>query len=367
MKKFFKIFGWSLFAVLVLGTFIFLWNKSRKPKAEYNIETVTKGDSIVNKTVLTGTIQPRDEVAVKPQMSGIVAELLHKPGDFVEAGEIIARLAVVPEMMQVNNSASRVKVAQIAFEQQKEKFRRDEELFKKGVIAREEYEAARAAYAQQQEELASARDALQIVRKGVSNRSAKESSTLVRATISGMILTIPVKVGNSVIQANNFNDGTTIATIANMKDLLFVGNVDETEVGRLKTGMPMLISIGAVPGKKFDATIEYISPKGDDKTGTTLFEIKGAIDVKEQNSDIRAGYSSNADVVTECAQNTLSLPEHCIEFRGDSTFVQKVIQEKPLKTEEQAVVTGVSDGVRIQIKQGLRAGDKVRGNEKTKN
>lgn len=365
MKKLFRIIGWIVFAILVVVTFSFLWNKTRKPRAQYAVETVKQNDTIENKIVLTGTIQPRDEVAIKPQMTGIVAELLHKPGDIVQAGDVIARLSVVPEMIQVNSSMSRVKVAEITFDQRKEKYLRDEELFKKGVIAKEEFEASKAAYEQQQEELNSAIDALQIVRKGVSNRSARETSTLVRATISGKILTIPVKVGNSVIQANNFSEGTTIATIANMDDLLFIGKVDETEVGRLNVDMPMAISVGAVAEKKYHAVVEYISPKGDDKTGATLFEIKGALAV-DKNDDIRAGYSANADVVTERAVNVLSLPENCIEFRNDSTFVQLVTKENPLETKELYVKTGVSNGLKIEIKSGLKSGQKVRGIEKSK-
>lgn len=363
MKKFFKIFMWALFALLVLLTFVFLWNKSRNKAALYSIETVQSNDSLQTETVLTGVIEPRYEVQLKPQMSGIVAELLHKPGDIVQAGEIIARLSVVPEMMQVNSGISRVKMAQINFDKTKEKYLRDEQLYNKGVIAKEEYEVSKATYEQQKEELASAQDALQIVRKGVSSRSAKESSTLVRATVSGKILTIPVKVGNSVIQANNFNDGTTIATIANMQDLIFVGNVDETEVGKLREGMAMKINIGAMENKAFDATIEYISPKGENKTGTTLFEIKGAITPNQYSNEIRAGYSANAKVITAKVDKAMSVPENAIIYRNDSTFVAKVKRENPLETEETAVTTGVSNGVRIEIKSGLKAGDKVKGAE----
>ncbi|WP_329902960.1 efflux RND transporter periplasmic adaptor subunit [Porphyromonas pogonae] len=365
MKKFFRIFRWVILGLLVILTFGYLWSKSRPKAKEYEIETVKQEALLETKSVLTGTIEARDEVAVKPQLNGIISEVLHKAGDFVQAGDIIAKITVIPDMMQVNNGYSRLTNANITFNTIKEKYLRDKSLYEKGIIAREEYETSKADYDQKKEDLSNASDALQIMKTGISQRSAKESSTLVKATISGKILSIPVKVGNSVIQANTFNEGTTIASIANMEDLLFIGKVDETEIGNLQIGMPMRITIGAFGKETFPATIEYIAPKGENTTGATLFEVKASVKIGEKAKQLRAGYSANAEIITKSVKNVLAVPEACIEFKGDSTFVEIVKQEKPeLKTQRKLVKTGASDGVKIQIIEGLKAGQKVRGNEK---
>ena len=225
----------------------------------------------------------------------------------------------------------------------------------------EEYEKARQQLKQAQEENAAAVDALQVVRDGVSKSNASASSTLIRSTISGIILDIPVKVGNSVINSNTFNDGTTIAIVANMQDLIFRGNVDETEVGQLAIGVPMKITIGALQALQFDATLEYISPKATMSNGANQFEIKAAVAVASDGK-IRSGYSANAEIVLDEVNNVLCVPESAIEFSGDSTFVYLVKGEGPQKTyERQSVVTGLSDGVNIEIKQGLKKDQKVRG------
>ncbi len=208
-----------------------------------------------------------------------------------------------------------------------------------------------------------AEDALQVVRDGVSKANASASSTLIRSTISGIILDIPVKVGNSVILANTFNDGTTIATVANMNDLIFRGNIDETEVGQLVNNMPMKITIGALQDLKFDASLEYISPKAVESNGANQFEIKAAVKLAE-GSQIRSGYSANAEIVLAEAAKVLSVPESAIEFSGDSTFVYVIKGEGDQKEYQRTpVTTGLSDGVNIEIKKGITAKDKVRGPE----
>ncbi|ATR90297.1 efflux RND transporter periplasmic adaptor subunit [Porphyromonas gingivalis] len=364
MKKYFKIFLWVLLAVAVIGTFMFLWQKSKAKPKEYQIETVTKQDTIESKTVITGTVEPRDEVLIKPQMNGIVAELLHEAGDVVQSGDVIARLTVVPEMIQLSQAESRVRMAEISYEQGKESYARSKDLFDKSVIALEEFEAAEANFAKIKEELSNAREAMEIVKKGASSRTAKQSNTLVRSTITGKILNVPVKVGNSVIQANTFNEGTTIASIADMNDLIFVGKIDETEVGRIRLGSPMRISVGALGKESFPATVEYLAPKGSIVNGAVLFEVKASVHIPSDRV-IRAGYSANAEIVLEGAYGVPAVPEACIEFSGDSTFVQVVKAEKPLQTERRQVKTGVSNGSNIEIKSGLKVGEKVRGIEKT--
>lgn len=361
MKKFFKILGWSLFAVVIVAVFVFLFQKSRKQPDRYAIEEVRQTDTIENKSVLTGRIEPRNEVLLKPQLSGIVAEIMHEAGDIVQKGDIIARIAVVPEMMQVTSAESRVRQAEIAYKKANEQYQRGKVLLDKEVIAREEFESIEATYRQAQEEVTSSQEALQIVLTGKSTGTASTSTTLVRATISGMILDIPLKVGNSVIQANTFNDGTTVASIADMNDILFTGKVDETVIGKLRLGMPAYITIGALGKERFKAQIEYIAPKGTDNMGTNFYEIKANVQLPEGKA-IRAGYSANAEVILNASYKVLSVPEACLQFEGEKTFVEVVLEEAPkLRTERREIETGVSDGINIEVKKGLKAGEKVRG------
>ena len=211
------------------------------------------------------------------------------------------------------------------------------------------------------EELSSSKDNLDIVKDGITKNSATYSNTMIRSTIDGLILDVPIKKGNSVIMSNTFNDGTTIATVANMKDLLFKGKIDETEVGRIKEGMPIKLTIGALQNLKFDAKLEYISPKGVTENGANLFEIKAAINAPS-NVNIRSGYSANAEIVLEKVSKVLSVPESTVEFSGDSTFVYVLKTEKPKQTfERRQIKLGVSDGIKIEIKSGITAKDKVRG------
>ena len=298
---------------------------------------------------------------IKPQISGIIAELYKEPGQYVNAGDIIAKVKVIPDMAQLSSAESRVRWSNINLKQVETDFSRTKNLHDQKLVSDEDFEKARQQLKQAQEENAAAVDALQVVRDGVSKSNASASSTLIRSTISGVILDIPVKVGNSVINSNTFNDGTTIATVANMKDLIFRGNVDETEVGQLAIGVPMKITIGVLQDLQFDATLEYISPKATMSNGANQFEIKAAVAVSTDGK-IRSGYSANAEIVLDEANNVLCVPESAIEFSGDSTYVYLVKGEGPQKTyERQAVVTGLSDGVNIEIKQGLKKDQKVRG------
>lgn len=364
MKKALKIIFGVMIAVIVIGAFTFLYKKSQPDAVQYQIEEAKMADSIENTAIITGQIEPRNEVLIKPQMNGIVSEILHKAGDIVQTGEVIAKLSVVPDMMQVNNSQSQVDVAQIAFKNAKEIYLRDKDLHEKGVLSTEEFQQSEANYKQKKIDLETAKDALEIVLTGVSKRTAKTSTTLVRSTTSGKILDIPVKVGNSVIQANTFNEGTTIATVANMNDLIFVGKVDESEVGKMKEGQAVNITVGALGQKSFPATIEFISPKGTLENDATTFQIKAAIKVGD-NSDIRSGYSANANVVLERVTKVLSIPETCVEYDGDKTFVQIVTDDsdpKNIQSERKEVKLGVSNGVIIQVISGLKKGDKLKAN-----
>ena len=361
MKKVGKIILFVLLGFIVLFTFSFLWNKSRPKTKVYEILSPTTG-TIENKTIATGKIEPRDEILIKPQISGIVSEVYKEAGQMIRSGDIIATVKVIPEMGQLNSAESRLRVAEINLQQIETEFARQSQLFEKGVISKEDFDTAKTTFSKAQEEKNNARDALDIVREGVTKKYANVSNTKIRSTISGMILDVPIKVGNSVIQANTFNDGTTIASIANMNDLIFRGNIDETEVGRIKEGVPITLSIGAISGQKFDASLEYISPKGIEQSGAVLFEIKAAINVPD-SVFIRAGYSANAEIVKSRAIDVLTIPESSIEFSNDSAYVYMVKQEKPTQVfDKHFIVSGLSDGIKVEVKEGLTADDKIRGN-----
>jgi HlyD family secretion protein len=363
MKKYSKLIIAVIIALIFIGTFVFLWQKSQPKEVVYN-EFIPQQDSIQKTTIITGKIEPRNEVNIKPQISGIISELLKEPGDYVNAGDVIAKVKVIPDMAQLSSAEMRVRLADINLKQAETDFQRVENLYNQKLVSADEFDKSKMSLNQAKHERLAAQDALEVVRDGVSKSNAKASSTLIRSTISGVILDIPVKVGNSVILSNTFNDGTTIATVANMNDLIFRGNIDETEVGQLTIGMNMKITIGALQDLNFDAALEYISPKAVESNGANQFEIKAAVKLAKDGSKIRSGYSANAEIVLAKADNVLTVPESAIEFSGDSTFVYVLTGSANEKNyERRAVETGLSDGVNIEIKKGLTAKDKVRGPE----
>ncbi len=360
VKKVIRIVLLSLVAIAVLGTFYFLWKKSQPVETVYEIVTPATG-TVETKTVATGDVEPRHEVLIKPQISGIIAELNKEAGQMVKEGEIIAKIKVIPEMVQLNSAESRVNVADISLKQVEETWKRDDMLFKQGVISKEDHDVSKANYLKAKEEKANAISALEIIRDGITKNSRVASTTQIRSTITGMILDIPVKVGNSVIQSNSFNDGTTIASVADMNDMIFKGNVDETEIGRIHEGMPIKLTIGAMDSRTFEASLEYVSPKGVEKNGAIQFEIKAAVKIPA-DAFIRSGYSANAEIVLKRAENVVTIPESCVEFAGDSAFVQVLTQAKPKQIfKRRQVKVGLSDGIKIEIQSGLTLKDKIRG------
>ena len=363
MKKYSKLIIAAIIALIFIGTFVFLWQKSQPKEVVYN-EFTPKMEDIQKTTIITGKIEPRNEVNIKPQISGIITALYKEPGDYVNAGDVIAKVKVIPDMGQLSSAEARVRLSEINLKQAQVNFDREENLYNMKLVSADEFDKIKQALHQAKEEKVAAIDALQVVRDGVSKSNASASSTLIRSTISGRILDIPVKVGNMVILSNNFNDGTTIASVANMNDLIFRGNIDETEVGQLVNDMPMKITIGALQDLNFEANLEYVSPKAVENNGANQFEIKAAVKLAE-GSQIRSGYSANAEIVLSSAHKVLSVPESAIEFSGDSTFVYVIKGEGKDKTYNRTqVTTGLSDGVNIEIKKGITQKDKVRGPEK---
>ena len=360
MKKYSKLIVAVIVAVIFIGTFVFLYQKSQPTPVVYS-EFTPEVKDIQKTTVITGKIEPRNEVTVKPQISGIITELYKEAGDMVQQGEVIAKVKVIPDMGQLSSAEARVRLADINLKQAQVDFSREESLYKQKLVSADEFDKIKQTLRQAKEEVVAAQDALDVVRNGVSKSNASASSTLIRSTITGLILDVPVKVGNTVVLSNTFNDGTTIATVANMNDLIFRGNIDETEVGRLVEGMPMKITIGALQDLSFEANLEYVSPKAVESNGANQFEVKAAVHVIK-GGKIRSGYSANAEIVLAKANKVLSIPESAIEFSGDSTFVYIVKGEGEKKTyDRRAVTTGLSDGVNIEVKKGITAKDKVRG------
>ena len=363
MKKYLKITLLVVVAAIFIGTFIFLYQKSKPKTTVY--ETITPEIADLEKTtVATGKVEPRDEVLIKPQISGIISEVYKEAGQTIKQGEVIAKVKVIPEPGQLNSAESRVRVAEISTAQAETDHERIKKLYNDKLISREDYEKSEVEIKKAREELQTAKDALEIIKEGITKNSASFSSTLIRSTIDGLILDVPIKVGNSVIMSNTFNDGTTIATVANMNDLIFKGKIDETEVGRIHEGMPVKLTIGALQNLTFDAELEYISPKGVEENGANQFEIKAAVHAPD-SVQIRSGYSANAEIVLQRAQKVLAVPEGIIEFSGDSTFVWVMTDSIPeQKFERRQIKTGMSDGIKLEIKEGLTGKEKVRASEK---
>ncbi|MCD8031228.1 MAG: efflux RND transporter periplasmic adaptor subunit [Bacteroides sp.] len=364
MKKYLKIGLLVLIAIIFLGTFVFLFNKSKPKVIEYETFTPEIAD-LEKTTVATGKVEPRDEILIKPQISGIIDKVYKEAGQTVKKDEVIARVKVIPELGELNRAESRVRLAEINAAQAETDFARIKKLYESQLVSREEYEKNEVSLQQAIEERVAAKDALDIIKEGITQKSASYSNTMIRSTIDGLILDVPIKEGNSVIMSNTFNDGTTIANVANMNDLIFRGNIDETEVGRIHEGMPIKLTIGALQNYTFDAMLEYISPKGVEENGANQFEIKAAVHVPD-TVVIRSGYSANAEIVLARAPHALAVPESALEFSGDSTFVWILTDSVAQQFERRQVELGLSDGIRIEIKKGLEANHKVRGPEKGK-
>lgn len=363
MKKYVKIALLVIVGLIFLSTFVFLYQKSKPKTTKYDTLKVEVADLEKN-TVATGKIEPRDEILIKPQISGIIDEVYKEAGQSIKKNEVIAKVKVIPELGQLNSAESRVRLAEISAKQGETDFARMKKLFEDKLISSEEYEKSEVAVKQSREELQTAKDNLEIVKEGITKNSASFSSTLIRSTIDGLILDVPVKAGNSVIMSNTFNDGTTIATVANMNDLIFRGNIDETEVGRIQEGMPVKITLGALQNMEFDAKLEYISPKGVEENGANQFEIKAAITVPDSIM-IRSGYSANAEIALAHASKVLAIPESAVEFKDDSTFVYVLTDSVPeQKFTRRIITTGMSDGIKIEVKNGLNANEIVRGAQK---
>lgn len=356
VKKIFKY----LFLVLLAGTFVwtlwFLYNKSQTPPVVFETKKPERMN-IIQKTVATGAVIPRREVFIKPQVSGIVEAVYVEAGKMIKKGDVIAKVRIIPNMVNLNEAESRLNRAQIAYDQAKADFDRYHSLFNDKIVSAAEYQQYDIRMRNAQEDVNSAQNNLDLIREGVSKKSGNVTNTLIRSTINGMVLDVPVKEGFSVIESNNFNEGTTIASVADMGEMIFEGKVDESEVGKIKKGMDLVLTIGAIDNKKFSAKLEFIAPKGVAENGAIQFQIRAAVSL-DNSQFLRAGYSANADIILDRKDKVLSVPEALLQFSGDSAFVE--VEESPNKYKKQYIKTGISDGINIEVTEGLTEKDKVK-------
>ena len=356
-KKIVKIFGLTLLLAVFIGTLVFLYKKSQPKPDVFEIQKA-QVTNIVKKTVATGSVVPRKEIEIKPQVSGIVEEIFILAGQKIKKGDVIARVKIIPDMVNLNNAESRVNRAKLNLEDARIDFDRQSVLFGKQVTSKEEFQKAKLTFNSAKEEAEAAENNLELIRKGVTKNSATTTNTLIRSTIEGMVLDVPVKEGFSVIQANTYNAGTTIGIIADMNDMIFQGKVDETEVGKIREGMNIELTIGAIESEKFNAILKYIAPKGLVENGAIQFDIKADVKLKE-NQFIRSGYSANANIVLEKKDSVLAVPEGLLKFEKDSAFVE--VEGLPQKFEKKYVKTGISDGINIEIISGITKTDRLKG------
>lgn len=357
MNKYVKYGIIGFIAILVLWALAFFIKKNSTPKKLFETETIAKED-IVNKVVVTGKVVPEDEINIKPQISGIIEKIYLEEGVTVQAGDLIAKIKVVPNEQSLNQARGRVKNAQVALGNAKIEYDRNKTLFDKGVIASQDFNTLQLQYDQAKLELENAQTDYQIIQKG-SAGGASSANTNIRATVAGTILEIPVQEGDQVIESNNFNDGTTIATIADMSLMIFEGEVDEAEVGKLKIGMPLKISLGAMEDSEFDAKLRFVAPKGVETDGAVQFKIEGDLTLKD-SMYIRAGYSANASIVLEEKKDVLAIKEALLQFdkETEKPYVEVEVEEN--KYERKDVELGVSDGIYSEVISGVTDKDKIK-------
>lgn len=340
----------------LIYTFYFLFRKSQAPPEVF--KTIVPFDTaIVKKTVATGSVTPRREVNMKSQVSGIIEKLYIVAGQQIRQGDVIAKIKIIPNMLNLANAENRLNSAQLGFDNTRIEYDRNKSLFEKGVISKADFQVLELRMRSAEEELNAAQNQLQIIKEGVSRSSGAVSNTMVKATISGMVLDVPVKEGGQVIESNTFNEGTTLCSVANMGEMIFEGKLDESEVGKVQAGMDIVLTIGAIDKKSFNAKLEYIAPKGLIENGAIQFLIRASID-KDNSAFLRAGYSANADIILDRRDRVLVVPEAVLQFENDKPFVE--VEKGNQQFEKRVVKTGLSDGINIEITDGLKKGDKVK-------
>jgi HlyD family secretion protein len=356
MKNIIRTVVFVALGILFVYTIYYLYNKNQEKPTVYKTTQAFETD-IVKKTLATGSIVPRREINIKPQVSGIIEKIFVIAGTHVSKGDMIARIKIIPNMINLANAESRITRAKLALENAKIDFDRNQKMFDQKMISLSEYQPFALAYKNIKEELDAAENNMALIKEGVSKQGGKVTNTIVRSTIEGMILDIPVKEGGSVIESNNFNEGTTIASIADMGEMIFDGKVDESEVGKIKPGMDLILTIGALDTVKFNANLEYIAPKGIKENGAIQFQIKAKVNL-QKGVFLRAGYSSTADIVLASKKNVLAISERVLQFDNGKTFIE--LETAPQVFEKRFLQTGLSDGINIEILSGITKTDKIK-------
>ena len=358
MKKTATIIILVLIILSFGGALYYFYQKNNEPPVTYDTEEPQK-KTIVKKTVATGKIVPREEIPIKPNISGIIDEIFVKAGEKVKRGELIAKLEVVPDVNSLNAAKNQIRTAEINLKNQQKVFNRQKELFEKGVISENEFDNALNQYEIAQQNLESAQENFEIVKTGTTEGIGDAATTKIKSTINGMVLDVPVKEGNQVIQANNFNEGTTIANVADINDMIFEGKVDESEVGKIEEGLPLEITVGAIENKTYDATLDYIAPKGVEENSAVQFKIEGTLNL-EGDSFIRAGLSANASIILDKAKDVISIKEALVQFREETNEPFVEIKTGPKQYREQDIELGISDGIYVQVKDGISMEDEIK-------
>lgn len=358
MKKGVTITILIFIAIVFFGALYYLYAKNLESPIVFKTEKA-ETKTIVKTTIATGNIQPDEEVLIKPNISGIIEEVYIKAGEKIKAGDKIAKIRVVANVSNVSSTQNQVQTAKIALDNQEKIYHRQKTLFDKEVISANDFDAASLAYKQAKQSYAAAKQSLDIVKTGTTSSLGNYANTLIRSTVNGMVLDVPVKVGNQVIESNNFNEGTTIASVADVGRMIFVGKIDESEVGKIKEKMPIEITVGAIENKKFEAILQYIAPKGVTENGAIQFEIKASLENRDATF-IRAGLSANASIILEKADKVLAIKESLVQFDKKTLKPYVEVETALQKFERKNVVLGVSDGIYVQVKSGIKASDKIK-------
>ncbi|MDG1660178.1 MAG: efflux RND transporter periplasmic adaptor subunit [Winogradskyella sp.] len=352
----------------------YLWDKNQENPVTYSTQTASVETIIVN-TVATGSIVPEEEILIKPNISGVIEEVYVEAGEFVKQGDLIAKIRVIPNVSSLTSSKNNIasnrnslQTAEINFKTQKSLYDRQKQLFDKGVISANDFDQINNTYLQAKQRVEQAKIDLQqsrqnydIIKTGTTSGLGNIAQTQVRATVSGMVLDVPVKEGNQVIEANNFNEGTSIASLADISKMIFEGKVDESEVGKITEGLPLEITVGAIENQKFDAVLDYIAPKGVAENGAIQFEIEGSLkELDSSQTFIRAGLSANASIILEKADNVLAIKEALVQYdvKTKKPFVEVEVGDQ--EYERKDVELGISNGIFVEVKSGINEADKIK-------
>lgn len=358
MKKTTTILILTIIVVSFGASLFYLYQKNAEIPQQFETASPST-ETIVKKTIATGSILPLEEVLIKPNISGVIEAVYVKGGDLVSTGDLIAKIKVVPNISALNDAKNNVDQAKINVSDQMRNFERQETLFGKNVISAAELQVAEISFKQANQSLSAAQKRYDIIKTGTTKELVDAANTLIRATVGGMILEVPVEVGNQVIESNTFNEGTTIAAIADVNQMIFEGKIDESEVGKISEGLPLEITVGALEDQVFQGKLDYIAPKGKKENGAIQFEIEGKITLIEGDF-IRAGLSANAAIILEKANEVLAIKESLLQFDTETNVPFVEVETGSQTFEKREIILGVSDGIFVEVKEGLKLEEKIK-------